>query len=150
MSSASAIAVAVCVLAGLGAGVQAAVQGKFGERIGVVESVAFSSLVTTVLALAVVLAARGGLGGLADGLRVPPWLWLGGLMSSLVIFAIALSPPRIGTTTTLALIISGNLIAAAVIDRFGWFGLERIGLGPLRILGLVLLGIGAALTLVRQ
>lgn len=150
MSSASAIAVAVCVLAGLGAGVQAAVQGKFGERIGVVESVAFSSLVTTVLALAVVLAARGGLGGLADGLRVPPWLWLGGLMSGLVIFAIALSPPRIGTTTTLALIISGNLIAAAVIDRFGWFGLERIGLGPIRILGLVLLGIGAALTLVRQ
>src|SRR3712207_7161362 len=46
------------------AGVQAAVQGKFGERIGVVESVAFSSLVTTVLALAVVLAARGGPGGL--------------------------------------------------------------------------------------
>src|SRR3712207_7484097 len=83
------------------AGVQAAVQGKFGERIGVVESVAFSSLVTTVLALAVVLAARGGLGGLADGLRVPPWLWLGGLLSGLLIFSGALSPPRIGTTTTL-------------------------------------------------
>ena len=150
MSSASAIAVAVCVLAGLGAGVQAAVQGKFGERIGVVESVAFSSLVTSVLAVAVLLAARQSVGGLADGLRVPPWLWIGGVMSGFIIFAIALAPPRIGTTTTLALIISGNLVAAAAIDRFGWFGLERIGLGPLRILGLVLLGIGAALTLVRQ
>jgi transporter family-2 protein len=139
----------VCVLAGLGAGVQAAVQGKFGERIGVVESVAFSSIVTTVVTLAVVLAARQSVSGIGEGFRVPPWLWLGGVMSGLVIFALALAPPRIGTTATVALVIGANLIAAAVIDRFGWFGLERIGLSPVRLLGLALLAVGAALTLYR-
>jgi transporter family-2 protein len=146
----SALAVFVCVVAGLGGGVQAAVMGRFGERIGVIEAVAFSSLVTTALALAVLLAARQTASGLGDGLRVPPWMWVGGVMSGLIVFAIALSPPRIGTTTTVSLVIAGNLVAAAVIDRFGLFGLERIGLSPLRILGLVLLALGSALTLVRS
>ncbi len=150
MSSASAIAVAVCVLAGLGAGVQAAVQGKFGERIGVVESVAFSSLVTTTLAVAVVLAARQSVAGIGEGFRVPPWLWLAGVMSALIVFAVALAPPRIGTTTTIGLIIAGNLVMAAVIDRYGLFGLEQIGLSPVRVLGIALLALGAGLTLYRS
>ncbi|MDQ3867756.1 MAG: DMT family transporter [Actinomycetota bacterium] len=150
MGTGSALAVLVCVVAGLGGGLQAAVMGRFGERIGVIEAVAFSSLVTTVLALAVLLAVRQTASALGDGFRVPAWMWLGGVMSGFIVFAIALSPPRIGTTTTVSLVIAGNLIAAAVIDRFGLFGLERIGLSPLRILGLVLLALGSALTLVRS
>ena len=150
MSTASAIAVSVCLIAGLGGGVQAAIMGKFGERIGVVEAVAFSSLVTSLAAFVVLLVARQSVAGVGEGLRVPPWLWLGGIMSGLIVFAIALSPPRIGTTTTVALIIGGNLVAAALIDRYGWFGLEQIGLTPVRVLGILLLGVGAALTLVRQ
>ncbi len=149
MSGGTAAAVLVCLVAGLGGGVQAAIMGKFGERIGVVEAVAFSSLVTSLAAVAVLLVARQSVTGIGEGFRVPPWLWLGGIMSGLIVFAIALSPPRIGTTTTVALIIAGNLVAAAVIDRYGWFGLERIGLSPLRVLGLVLLAVGAALTLYR-
>ncbi len=124
--------------------------GKFGERIGVVEAVAFSSLVTSLAALAVLLATRQSVAGIGEGLRVPPWLWIGGIMSGLIVFAIALSPPRIGTTTTVALIIAGNLVAAALIDRYGWFGLEQIDLTLARVLGIVLLGVGAGLTLVRS
>ena len=150
MGTGSALVVLVCVTAGVGGGVQAAVMGRFGERIGVIEAVAFSSLVTTALALAVLLAARQTVSALGDGFRSPAWMWLGGVMSALIVFAIALSPPRIGTTTTVSLVIAGNLIAAAVIDRFGLFGLERIGLSPLRVLGLVLLALGSALTLVRS
>lgn len=150
MSGSAAIAVAICLVAGLGGGVQAAIMGKFGERIGVLEAVAFSSFVTSIAALAVLVAARQSVSGIAEGFRVPPWLWLGGIMSGLIVFAIALSPPRIGTTTTVALIIGGNLVAAALIDRYGWFGLEQIGLTPVRIAGIGLLGIGAALTLVRS
>jgi transporter family-2 protein len=149
MGTGSAVAIIVCVVAGLGGGVQAAIMGKFGERIGVIEAVAFSSVVTMLLAFAVLFASRQTVTGVGEGLRVPPWLWIGGFMSGLIVFAIALSPPRIGTTTTVALIIAGNLVAAALIDRYGWFGLEKIGLSPVRVLGLVLLGLGAALTLQR-
>ena len=149
MAAGTAIAVLVCVVAGVGGGVQAAVMGKFGERIGVVEAVAFSSVVTTSVALASVLVYRQSLDGVADGLRAPPWLWIGGVMSALIVFAVALAPPRIGTTTTIALVIAGNLVGAVVIDRYGLFGLERIGLSWTRVLGVLLLGVGAALTLRR-
>jgi bacterial/archaeal transporter family-2 protein len=149
VAAGSAIAVLVCVVAGLGGGIQAAIMGRFGERIGVVESVAFSSLVTTALALVVVFLSRQTVTGIGEGFRAPAWLWLGGVMSGLIVFAVALAPPRIGTTTTIALIIAGNLAAAAVIDRYGLFGLEQIGLSPVRILGIVLLAVGAGLTLHR-
>jgi transporter family-2 protein len=145
----AAAAVVVCLIAGLAGAVQAAVMGRFGERIGVVEAVAFASMVTTLVALASLLVVRQSLSGVADGLRAPPWMWLAGVMSAFIVFAVALGPPRIGTTTTIALIIAGNLLMAALIDRYGLFGLDRIGLTPSRVLGIVLLGVGAALTLYR-
>jgi transporter family-2 protein len=150
VAAGTAVAVFVCLIAGLGGAVQAAIMGRFGERIGVVEAVAFSSVVTTLVALATVLVARQSLAGVSEGFRAPPWLWVGGVMSALIVFAVALGPPRIGTTTTIALIIAGNLVMAAVIDRFGFFGLEKIGFTPARIAGIVLLAVGAALTLYRR
>jgi len=128
---------------------QAALMGRFGERIGVVEAVAFAALVTALVAVASLLVVRQSASGVAEGLRAPPWMWLAGVMSAFIVFAVALGPPRIGTTTTIGLIIAGNLVMAAVIDRYGLFGLERIGLSPIRVLGIALLGVGSALTLYR-
>jgi transporter family-2 protein len=150
VAAGSAFAVVVCLVAGLAGAIQAALMGRFGERIGVVEAVAFASVVTTLTAFTAVLVVRQGVAGVAEGLRAPPWLWLAGVMSALIVFAVALGPPRIGTTTTIGLIIAGNLVMAAVVDRYGLFGLERIGLSPVRVLGIVLLGVGAALTLYRS
>jgi transporter family-2 protein len=149
VASGTVAAVLVCVVAGLAGAIQAAVMGRFGERIGVVEAVAFASVVTALVAFTTVLAVRQTLSGVAEGLRAPPWMWIAGVMSAFIVFAVALGPPRIGTTTTIGLIIGGNLLMAAVIDRFGLFGLERIGLSPVRVLGIVLLGAGSALTLFR-
>ena len=150
MSSGTVTAVAICLIAGLAGAGQAAIMGRFGARIGVVEAVAFASLVTMAVAVGTALVIRQTAGWLGEGLRAPPWMWTAGIMSAFIVFAVALAPPRIGTTTTIALVIAGNLVAAAVIDRFGWFGLEQIGLTPVRVLGILLLGVGAALTLVRQ
>ena len=150
MSGAAAVAVSVCLVAGLAGAVQAAVMGRFGERIGVVEALAFASIVTTTLSLAALLIVRRSFDGVAEGARAPVWMWSAGLMSAFIVFAIALGPPRVGTTTTIALVIAGNLIMAAIVDQFGLFGLEQISLTPLRVVGLALLAVGAALTLVRS
>ena len=149
MSGAAAVTVVVCLIAGLAGATQAAVMGRFGERIGVLEAVAFASCITTLVSVAAVLAARQSLSGLSEGARSPLWMWTAGIMSAFIVFAVSLGPPRVGTTTTIALIIAGNLVASAVIDRFGWFGLDQIGLTPIRIAGIALLGVGAALTLVK-
>lgn len=149
MAGGTVVAVVICLVAGLAGALQAAFMGRFGERIGVVEAVAFASVVTMLVAFTALLAVRQTVTGVGEGLRAPPWLWLAGAMSAFIVFALALAPPRIGTTTTIALLIAGNLVMAAVIDRFGLFGLERIGLSGIRVLGIVLLGVGSALTLYR-
>jgi len=68
----------------------------------------------------------------------------------LIILAITVASPRIGLVATIGTIIALNLGMAAAIDRFGWFGLDRIGISATRAAGLVCLGIGAALTLIKS
>jgi len=85
--------------------------------------------------------------GIADVVRQPFWLWTGGALSVLIILAITVSSPRIGLVATIGIIIALNLTVAALIDRFGLFGIDRIPLDWTRLLGILLLGAGAALTL---
>jgi transporter family-2 protein len=143
----TAVAIALAVAAGLAGAVQAAVMGELGERAGVFPALAFSGIVSVVFGFVVLLVAKQSVRGLAEVVREPVWLWTGGALSVLIIVGITVGPPRIGLAATIGTIIALNLGVAALIDRFGWFGYERIPIGWTRILGLVLLGAGAALSL---
>jgi transporter family-2 protein len=76
-------------------------------------------------------------------------MWIGGLMGLTVVTAITFAQPRIGATATIGILIAGQILMGAIIDRFGLFGVEQIPISPVRGLGIALLGIGAALSLVR-
>ena len=121
--------------------------GTLGERAGTFPALAFSGIVSVVFGFALLLAAKQSVRGIGDVVREPVWLWTGGALSVLIIVAITVAPPRIGLAATIGTIIALNLGVAALIDRFGWFGYDRIALGWARIGGLVLLGAGAAVTL---
>ncbi len=142
-------AVGLTVLAGLAGSIQVAVMGRFGGRIGVIEALTFATCIQLVLSLAILLVARLGPGGLADAFRAPPWMWLGGVMGLTVVFTITFAQPRIGATATIGILIAGQLVMGAVIDRYGLFGVDQIGITWPRALGIGLLGVGAALSLVR-
>jgi bacterial/archaeal transporter family-2 protein len=149
LPSGAALAVTLAALAGLAGSVQVAVMGRFGERVGVLAAFVFASLIGTALGLALLLASERSLRGVADGLREPVWLWTGGLFGMFIVLTVTFTPPRIGTAATVALLIAGQLVTAAAIDRFGWFGQEAIPLAWPRVLGLALLAVGAALALYR-
>jgi transporter family-2 protein len=147
--SASGIAVFLSLVAGLAGSVQVAVSGAFGKRIGVLEATAFGAIGAALIVSALVLIARQGFGGVAAGLREPPWLWLNGLMGAIVVTTITFTAPRIGTFATIGLLIAGQLAMGVVIDALGLFGLERIPVGWERVVGLGLLAGGALLVLQR-
>jgi transporter family-2 protein len=149
VSGGTTVAAILALTAGLAGAVQAAVMGRFGERVGSLEAVTWALLLSVVLALAVLLVARRGLGNLADAASAPKWLWLGALLGTFIVFTITVASPRIGTTATIALLVAGQLAMGAVIDRWGLFGFERIALSWPRALGIALLAAGAALTLKR-
>jgi bacterial/archaeal transporter family-2 protein len=145
----TAVAIALAIAAGLAGAVQAAVMGELGERTDVFPPLAFSGIVSVVLGLTLLLVATQSFRGLGDVVRQPVWLWTGGALSVLIILAITVASPRIGLVATIGTIIALNLGMAAAIDRFGWFGLDRIGIAWPRVVGLALLGAGAALTLIK-
>jgi transporter family-2 protein len=147
VSSGTALAVAVTLTAGLAGGVQAAVMGELGERVGIAPALAFSVLVSMGFALAVLVVWERSFAGLREAAHQPAWLWLGGLMSVYIVLAITIAAPRIGVAAAIGLVIAGNLVMAAVIDRWGLLGQDEIPITWHRVVGLALLAAGSALLL---
>jgi transporter family-2 protein len=136
-------------VAGLGGAVQIAVQSRLGERVGTIEAMATASFIGALIALVVLLVARQSLAGVGAAFGAPKWMLLGGAMSALIILAITIAGPRIGIVATTSVLIAAQFTLATVIDRYGWFGVERIAVSWPRVLGLAFLCVGAVLTLRR-
>ena len=147
--SSPAFAAALAFAAGLGGAVQIAVQARLGDRVGSLEAVTTAAVVGCTIALAALLVARRSLAGVGEGIAGPKWQLLGGVMSVFIVLAITVAGPRIGIVATTAFLIAAQFGLAAAIDRYGWFGVERVPLTWPRVLGIVLLLIGSALTLRR-
>ena len=145
--SGNAFATVLAVSAGLAGSIQVALMSRLGERIGVLQALAFSTLLTAVLAFVVLLLARRSLAGYERALHQPWWMLLGGVMGLLIVFTVTYAGPRIGVAATVGILIAGQLAMGAAIDRWGLFGSARIALHWPRLLGISLLGIGAALSL---
>jgi transporter family-2 protein len=137
----------LAIAAGLAGSVQVAVMSRLGERIGVLEALAFSTLFTAVLAALVLVAARRSVGGYTAALHQPWWTLIGGVMGTLIIFTVTYAGPRIGVAATVGILIAGQLVMGAAIDKWGLFGSARIDLHWPRLLGIALLAVGAALSL---
>ncbi|MEN3341303.1 MAG: bacterial/archaeal transporter family-2 protein [Actinomycetota bacterium] len=147
--SGSALAAALAVSAGVAGSVQVAVMSRLGERIGVLQALGFSTLLTAVLACAALVLVRHSLAGYARALQQPWWMLLGGVMGLLIVFTVTYAGPRVGVAATVGILIAGQLLMGAAIDHWGLFGSERIALHWPRLFGIVLLAVGAALSLRR-
>jgi bacterial/archaeal transporter family-2 protein len=96
---------------------------------------------TLLLAAGVAAGALGAFGRLGDG---EAWHLVGGLASSLYITSGILLFPRLGALLTVALWITGQMLASLALDGFGWLGVERDPLGAAQVLGAAAVIAGAA------
>ena len=72
--------------------------------------------------------------------KTAPWyLFTGGLLGAMFVSSIIFFIPKIGVTTVLAASIAGQLIAASIIDHFGFFGISIHHISSGRIIGILLL-----------
>ena len=79
---------------------------------------------------------------------IPWWGWLGGLYGCLFVTSIAWGVPKLGVSTTLTVVVAGQLLLAVVLDHFGAFGTPVQPISWSRIAGLLMV-IGGVL-LVRR
>jgi transporter family-2 protein len=141
---------ALGVVAGAALPVQGAVNARLRADLGEPLAVGLVSFAVATLTIVVVLVvllalnrtARPRVGALGD---VPWWGWLGGACAAAYVTATFLLIPRIGAATTIALTVTGQQVASAVIDHYGLFRLPRRRLTALRLGGLGLLVAGCLL-----
>lgn len=120
---------------------------RLGARVGVLEAIGFATVLSTVLAVAGLLVVRRSLAGIGHAVHQPWWTLGGGVLGLFIIFTITYAGPRIGVAATVGILIAGQLVMGAAIDRWGLLGSQQIALHWPRLLGIVLLAIGAALSL---
>ena len=110
---------------------------------------AFVSVSVTFLILGVILVAFGDLGSLSKVREVPAIYLSGGVYGAAFVAVSLVTVRHLGAGTTIALLVSAQLIVAALLDQFGVLGLEQLSLTPLRLLGIATLICGTVLVTVR-
>lgn len=73
----------------------------------------------------------------------PIWIWFGGIAGMLYLTSALILVPKIGSTTFFVMVIAGQLIISALIEQFGWFGMNQnpIPFSKIFGIGLVILGV---------
>ena len=78
---------------------------------------------------------------------LPWWFWTGGAIGAVVVSTSLFFVPRIGSLPWFAAIMTGQTVAAVILDHFGLMGNPQANASPLRIFGAFLL-IGGVLMIV--
>ena len=136
----------VALIAGAVLPVQTAVNNKMAVTVGTPVLGALVSFAVGTLSILIYSVASGeSLSSLSTAKDAPAIAWIGGLLGAFFVTATIILMPRLGVALTISLIIAGQLIIALVMDHYGLLGLEVRQVTPLRIAGVVLVGLGTVL-----
>jgi len=135
------MAIIFAVVAGVGVSIQAPLSSILNQRIGQIESVFIVHLGGTVVA-GIILLVLGG--GNMRAWREAPWYtWLAGVLGLVVIASLNIAIVRLGSAATTVVMVTVNMALGAILDHFGWLGLEVRPLTLPRIAGMLVMGLGA-------
>lgn len=142
----------LAVFATIGVGALIALQPPVNSELGKRTSVVAAAFISTGISALVLLALALVLGEAGQVRRVPhiPPLYLtGGLMGAVLVSISLVTVRTLGAGGVVAATVSGQVVVSAILDRFGFLGLEKVGLTPMRLLGFALLLGGTALVTAR-
>jgi bacterial/archaeal transporter family-2 protein len=107
---------------------QAPINARLRVALGSPVGSALVSFAVGTIVLCTATLVAGDIGKTARGIGDGPWwAYLGGICGSVLVFATLTASPRVGVTTTFVSVIFGQVVLAALIDRFGWFGAKVQG-----------------------
>lgn len=135
------------VFMGMCSATQTAANGYLGTVLGSsIQAGAVNLAVGATLLFLLSLTFRSSRQALLSTIEPGPWwLWLGGVFGAIFVVGMATLAPIIGTGATVIGQLAGTIICGQVIERFGFFGSPKTPLHANRVVGLVLVFIGAVL-----
>jgi len=123
-------------------GMQPVVNARLAATIGSPVTATLISLGISALCVLPV-ALTTGLTVRTDTIAAAPWwIWCGGLAGAALVGCGLVLAPRIGVVLFFGSVIAGQLVVAALIDHFGWFGTPVRPIDPVRLAGIALVFAG--------
>lgn len=138
---------ALGVFMGMCSASQTAANGYLGKVLGSsIQAGAVNLGVGVVLLFLLSMIFKDSRAALLSGVQPGPWwMWLGGVFGAIFVIGAATLSPIIGTGATVIGILAGTILAGQLIERFGLFGAPRSVLQPTRVIGLLLVFLGAVM-----
>ena len=125
------------VLAGAAMSLQGVWNTRLSSRVGLYESnLIVRGIAFALSVLAVLFLGKGNFSALAD---VNKLYLFGGVLGIVITITVMLAIKGMGPTVAISVILIAQLLVAALIDAFGWFGSEKIPFGWQKYLGLGLM-----------
>lgn len=125
------------VLAGAAMSLQGVWNTRLSSRVGLYESnLIVQGIAFALSVLAVLFLGKGNFSALAD---VNKLYLFGGVLGIMITITVMLAIKGMGPTVAISVILIAQLLVAALIDAFGWFGSEKIPFGWQKYLGLGLM-----------
>lgn len=131
------------ILTGALIAVQSVLNSSLGARIGILGSALMLTLISMALILIFIMLFPH-----TANLRTLPsfsewYLYFGGILGVVIIVSPIFLVPKLGAAITLTAIVVGQLTVGVVIDHFGLLSAPKIEAGLLRVVGVVLVTLGA-------
>ncbi|MGH7976605.1 MAG: DMT family transporter [Limisphaerales bacterium] len=138
----------LALLAGALIPVQAAANAALSKSLqgNVAVSAVILFVVAGVIACAAVLLSGAKIPSLKQFAAAPTWSYIGGVIVAIYVLTITFLVPRIGVGPAISLIVTGQIMAALIIDQFGLLGALQFSLTTGRIIGAILMITGVFLT----
>lgn len=138
------IAICVGLFAGGLLGTQPSVNGSLGKSVA---HPLQASLISFGSGTAILLLVTLGIGKFPPEFVVNPrslpwWIWFGGAIGVIMVSTSLFFVPRIGSLPWFAAVMTGQTIAALILDHFGLLGNPKTPISLLRVFGTLLLVLG--------
>lgn len=134
----------IAAISGITMAIQGTLNSELYQKTSILAATLIVHIIGTVVAIVAVMVTRVPLTEY-NWVSIPWYLYLGGVLSVVIVGLVALSIPKIGVCNATTAIIIGQVGAALIIDHLGLFGTERLAWNPWQLLGLVLFAVGAKL-----
>lgn len=121
----------LAIISGMALSAQAAINGKLGEKVGVIESSLLTFSVGTVITALLIFFFEPT--HQANLLNVPKWQLIGALFGIVYMIVMVAAVPRVGVAIATVATILGQMSMSLIIDTQGWLGNEPIELNYYRV-----------------
>lgn len=119
--------------------VQAAINGRLGQAVGVLRSSLLTFVVGAITTALLILFFEPAQA--VTLLEVPKWQLSGALFGVVYMLVMVGAVPRVGTAVATVAVILGQLGMGMLIDHFGWLGNPPIELSASRMLAMACLAL---------